>query len=186
MPSSVIAADRNLTRRDRILFTATLRLRCETSPDQLRWLLVRLRELLYAHPRIDPDPARVRLAGFTPDSVDVHVFSYVRTTDYEEYLAVREDLWLRIMDVVAACGTAFALPSQANYSGAEGLDSERARAAAADVKRWRDEGRLPLPEFPPERVRALGATIDYPPFGSSQGPRDRAPDGRTAPPADRG
>jgi len=161
----------NITRRDRILFEARLPLRYETSPDQLRWLLVRLRELLYAHPRVDADPARVRFAGFGPASLTVELFAYVRTTDYEDYLAVREDLYLRIMDAVAAAGTALAIPAQLNYSGASGLDPERARAVAAEVQHWREAGELPLPEFPPDRVKSLGGTLDYPPKGSADRPR---------------
>ncbi len=138
----------NLQERDRILFNTTLRLRYETSPDQLRWVLVRMRALLDAHPRVDADTSRARFSAFGPSSLDVELFVYVRTRDPLEFLAVREDLCLRVMDVVAAAGTAFALPAQTNYSGAIGLDAERAEAAAADVQRWRTEGKLPLPEFP--------------------------------------
>jgi len=175
----------NLSLRDRILFSATLPLRCETTPDQLRWLLVRLRELLYAHPRVDPDPARARFTGFGPGALNVEVFAYVRTADYEDYLGVREDLCLRIMDIVAAGGTALALPAQTNYSAAEGLDQERAKSAAAEVERWREKGELPMPKFPAERVQALGATLDYPPIGSSQR-ADRVPDAPATPGGDRG
>ena len=73
---------------------------------------------------------------------------YVRTRDNLEFLAVREDLCLRIMDIVTAAGTALALPAQANYAAAAGLDAERAGAASAEVQRWRTEGTLSLPEFP--------------------------------------
>jgi len=138
----------NLQERDRILFNTTLRLRYETAPDQLRWILVRIRALLDTHPRLDPDGSRVRFSGFGASSLDVELFVYVRTRDYGDFLAVREDLCLRVMDVVTAAGTAFALPAQTNYSAATGIDPERAGAAVAEVQRWRSEGKLPLPEFP--------------------------------------
>jgi len=138
----------NLQERDRILFNTTLRLRYETTPDQLRWVLVSIRSLIDAHPRLDPDTSRVRFSGFGLSSLDVELFVYVRTRDANDYLAVREDLCLRMMDIVSAAGTAFALPAQTNYDGATGLDAERAGAAAAEVERWRNEGKLPLPEFP--------------------------------------
>jgi MscS family membrane protein len=96
------------------------------------------------------------------------VYAYVRTADYNEFLAVREDVYLRIMDVVAASGTGFAFPSQTNYSSAEGVDAERARAAESEVRAWRAQAALPLPEFPVERVTALRDTLDYPPKGSPQ------------------
>ncbi len=48
----------NLTRRDRMLFRTTIGLRYETTPDQLRFVVAQLREMLLAHPRIAEDPAR--------------------------------------------------------------------------------------------------------------------------------
>jgi MscS family membrane protein len=147
----------NIQRRDRILFQTTLPLRYETTPDQLRWIVVRIREMFYSHPRVDPDPARVRLTGFGAHSLDVEVFAYILTADWEDFVAQREDLSLRIMDIVAAAGTCFALPAQINYGEADRLDPGRGAAAAAEVERWRQEARLPLPEFPPERIQALRA-----------------------------
>jgi MscS family membrane protein len=138
----------NLQERDRILFNTTLRLRYETTPDQLRWLLIRVRELLDAHPRLDPDSSRARFVGFGTSSLDVELFIYVRTRDFNDFLTVREDLCLRVMDFVSAAGTAFALPAQTYYSGKAGIDPERTGAAAAEVQRLRTEGKLPLPDFP--------------------------------------
>ncbi|HEY7541574.1 MAG TPA: mechanosensitive ion channel family protein [Methylomirabilota bacterium] len=138
----------NLQERDRILFNTIVRLRYETTPDQVRWVLVRVRALLDAHPRVDPDTSRARFSGFGASSLDIELFVYVRTRDNLEFLAVREDLCLRIMDIVTAAGTALALPAQANYAAAAGLDAERAGAASAEVQRWRTEGKLSLPEFP--------------------------------------
>src|SRR5262249_6531244 len=150
----------NLQQRDRILFNTNLRLRYETTPDQLRWILVRTRELLDAHPRVDPDTSRVRFSGFGESSLDLELFVYVRTRDGNEFLAVREDLCLRVMDIVTAAGTAFALPARTHYSEAVGLDPERAGAATAEVQRWRSEGKLPLPDFPLKREsRARGRLL---------------------------
>jgi MscS family membrane protein len=156
----------NFAKRDRIWLRTTLRLRRETTPDQLRYALVRLRELLYAHPMIDPDPARVRLVGFESDSLEVEIFAYVRTRDYNQFLAVREDVYLRILDILAEGGTGLAHPSMVLHRGAEGLD--RARAAEAAVCQWREEGTLPLPEFPPERLARLVGTLEYPPGRSPE------------------
>ncbi len=152
----------NFARRDRVWLKTTLSLRYETTPDQMRYVLVRLRELLYAHPMIDPDPARVRLVGFGAGSLEVEIFAYVRTRDYNEFMAVREDLYLRVLDIIAESGTGLARPIQAIYRHAEGPDPERARAAEAEVRRWREEGTLPFPDFPPERVAQLTDTLDYP------------------------
>lgn len=45
----------NLTKRDRILIRTVFGLRYETTPDQLRHVLVQIRTMLYAHPKIHPE-----------------------------------------------------------------------------------------------------------------------------------
>ena len=92
----------NYSHRDRFWFHPALALRYETTPDQIRYLLVELRSMLYAHPRVDPDPARVRFLGLGADSLNIEIFSYVHADDYSEFLEIQEDLTLRIMDIVRA------------------------------------------------------------------------------------
>ena len=91
------------------------------------------------------------------------------TPDYGEYLCrSQEDLNLRIMDIVAESGTGFAFPSQTVYVGKdEGLDEEKARAAEAQVERWRRENSLYLPDYPSGEAVKL-EKLDYPPQGSPQ------------------
>jgi MscS family membrane protein len=111
----------NFARRDRIWLHATLGLRYETTPDQLRRVLHEIRRLLRDDPRVDPDPARVRFVGFGAYSLDCELFAYVLTADHGEFLAIREGLLLKIMDIVAACGTSLAFPSQTLYVGRDTL-----------------------------------------------------------------
>lgn len=157
----------NFTRRDQMLLRTTLGLRYETTPDQLRYLLTRLRELFVAHPKVSPEPARARFIGFGDCSLDVEVFIYVLSEDYDEFLGIAEDLNLRIMDLVAEAGTGFAFPSQTAYLARDqGLDAERAQAVEAEVQAWRAEGSLPFPGLDPRRVAALDGSLDFPPKGS--------------------
>jgi len=157
----------NYTRRDRIWYHPTIGLRYETTPDQLRWVLVEIRKMLYAHPKVNPDPARIRFTGFGAYSLNLEIFSYVDVTDYGEFLEVAEDLNLRIMDIVEAAGSGFAFPSQTTYlEKGEGLDPERAGKAQEAVARWREERALYLPRFPQERIEELSGSLDFPPEGS--------------------
>ena len=83
------------------------------------------------------------------------------------YLAVQEDLLLRIMDLVESSGSGFAFPSQTLYMAKDGgLDAEKSRKAAEAVGRWRDEGELPFPDHTSARVSQLDGTLEYPPKGS--------------------
>ncbi|QJD57433.1 mechanosensitive ion channel [Pseudomonas sp. gcc21] len=158
----------NYAHRDRFWFHPTLGLRYETTPDQIRYLLVEIRSLLYAHPQVDPDPARIRFIGFGATSVNLEIFAYVLAKDYDDFLEIQEDLYLRIADIVQESGTGFAFPSQRVYlAGDTGMSEDKARAAEAKVNEWRDNGELPLPRFEPERVNELKGSIPYPPPGSS-------------------
>ena len=135
----------NFSRRDRIWLHATLGLRYETTPDQLRHVLAEVRRLLREDPRVDPDPARIRFVGFGTYSLDCEVFAYILTSDFGEFLAIREDIFLKIMDVVAASGTSFAFPSQTLYVGQDaGLDEAKRRAAEAQAR----AGRMPASTSP--------------------------------------
>ena len=157
----------NFAKRDKIWFHPRIGLRYETTPDQLRYVLVEVRRMLYAHPRVDPDPARIRFVEFGAYSLDLEIFAYVRATDYGEYLEVAEDLNLRIMDIVAASGTGFAFPSSTTYVARDdGLDAERSRRAEEQVGRWREARELYLPRFPAERIAELEGSLGYPPPGS--------------------
>lgn len=164
----------NFTRRDRIWYHPTIHLSYETTPDQIRYILVEVHRMLYAHPKVDSTSARIRFAGFGSSSLDLEVFSYVTVTDYGEYLEIAEDLNLRIMDIVAAAGSSFALPSRTTYvKKGRGLDSDRARAAEAQVKEWRERHELWLPRFPREKIMEIDSTLEYPGQGPNTGSRPR-------------
>lgn len=157
----------NFGRRDKIWYHPTIGLRYETTPDQIRYILVEIRRMLYSHPRVDPDAARVRFTNFGAYSLDLEIFAYVTATDFGEFLEVAEDLNLRIMDIVAGAGSSFAFPSQTTYvEQGEGLDRDAATEAEKAVQRWREQRELFLPRFPPERVRELRGKLDFPPQGS--------------------
>ena len=158
----------NYGARDRIRLYAILGLRYETSPDQLRHVLADLRKLLAAHPCVSDSPARVRFVGFGAYSLDLELFAYVLTSDWNEFLQVREDIFLRIMDIVRDSGTGFAFPSQTLYLGRDGgLDEEGTRKAEAQVRAWREAGELPFPDFDEETIARIDGTLDYPPQGSA-------------------
>ena len=157
----------NMSQRDQMLIQSLVTVRYETSPEQLRYLLVKIREMLVGHPRIDPDSARARFINFGASSLDIEVYAYVQTRDWAEFLAIREDLLLRIMDIVAQSGTSFAFPSQTLYVARDGgLDAQGALLAEAEVRQWREAGSLPFPNFPPERLEQMRGQVAYPPPGS--------------------
>ena len=113
-------------------------------------------------------PARVRFVGFGQHSLDLEIFAFVATDDWNNFIRIREDILLRLMDVVRRSGTGFAFPSQTLYLGRDGgLNAERREAAEQQVQTWRERGELPFPEFSEEKIAELDGTIQYPPRGSA-------------------
>ena len=144
----------NLSQRDRMLIRSVIGLRYETSPEQLRYLLVKIREALQRHPKIHPELVRVRFVGFGASSLDIELFAYVKTTKGPEFLSVREELFLQVMDIVNQSGTGFAFPSQTLYFGRDGgLDAKKTEAAEAQMRQWQEKGRLPITNASPEQTR---------------------------------
>jgi MscS family membrane protein len=157
----------NFMKRDRRLLRTTLQLRYETTPDQMRFILVKLRELLLGHPMVTPDPARVRFTGYGDYSKNVEIFAYLICQEQNAFLAIQEDILLRMEDIINAAGSGFAFPSQTAYFSRDpGLDDERISEAVAEVEQWRAGGRLPFPEFEDQQREQIEDVLDYPPEGS--------------------
>ena len=157
----------NYTQRRQRLYQTSLGLRYETTAEQLRYVIAKLREMLLGHPMVSPEKLHVRFDGFGAYSLDVEVFAYIRTPDWLEYLAIREDINFRIIDIVNDAGSGFAFPSQTTYLGRDaGLNAERGSNAESAVEDWRAKGQLPFPEFDPALQSAREDALDYPPRGS--------------------
>ncbi len=159
----------NYAHRDKFWFNTVIGLRYETTPDQIRYLLVELRSILYAHPIVTSDTTRVRFIELGSDSINLEIFTYIKVSTYDEYLEVKEDLLLRIMDVVGESGTGFAFPSQTIYFGKDtGLSKEKSKTAEEKVRQWKEKGDLQLPKFDPEHIKEIEDKIQYPPEGSAE------------------
>ena len=157
----------NFTARDQRLLRTTLQLRYETTPDQMRYILVELRELLLGHPMVTPEPARVRFVGYGDYSKNLEIFAYLRCQDQNTFLAMQEDVLLRMEDIIVKAGSGFAFPSQTAYLARDGgLNAEHRDRAEFETQNLRTRGKLPFPEFDEEERERLEDTLDYPPKGS--------------------
>ena len=144
-------------------------MRYETTDDQLRFVLVTLRDMLLAHPRVIDEEPKVRLAGFGNSALNVEIRANINTTDLNEFRAIREDIYLRVMKIVKASGTGFAFPSRTVYhTRDDGLDAERQQDAETQVRAWCSAQELPFPTFTAEYRRKTRNTLDYPPEGSPE------------------
>lgn len=153
----------NLSLRDKILIQLKLGLRYETTAAQLQVVLAELRAMLYAHPKIETQTARVRLIGFGDNAFSVELFAYVITRDYEQFLGIQEDVLLRITQIVSNAGATFAFPSRTLYVARDSSpDQERVAHTESMMEKWKEQKQVPFPDYPPESIQQMSNTIEYP------------------------
>jgi len=158
----------NLSRRDKILFKTNLGLRADSKPDHVRFVIAEIRKLLYSHPKIETASVRVRLSEVAGSSLSIELFAYVLTREFNEYAAVREDLLLRILDVMDEAGGTLALPSQTLYLRRDaGVEKQKSENAARMIAQLREGNQLPFPDFHEDEISSFKGSLQYPPSESS-------------------
>ncbi len=102
----------NISARSSILYRPTLRLKYDTSPEQLQSVLDGVREMLGAHDRVLQDNHRVRFVEIADDALLIEAFAYLDTKVWSEYLELAEELNMRILEIIARAGTTLSLPAR--------------------------------------------------------------------------
>ncbi len=105
----------NISARGNIRYRQILRLRCDTTPEQLQHILEGTRELLRSHERVLQDDHRVRFNEFAEHSLSVEICAYLTTTDWSEFLEIAEELNLRVLRIVSQAGASLFMPSGTLY-----------------------------------------------------------------------
>lgn len=55
------------------------------------------------------------LSDIAASSLDVEIWAYINSADYTHFLKIKQNLLMKVMDVVETHGSAFAKPSQTTY-----------------------------------------------------------------------
>lgn len=152
----------NLTGRKSFRFNPKIKIRIDTSPDQVRYMLLEFQKLLYAHSKVADSPLRVRFTGFGDYSLNIDINCYIKTTDFNENLAVAEDLNLRIMKIISDAGSEIAIPASIEYQNtARTVDDSAGKEAEQEVSKWPEKKGL-VPELTEEQINKLKNTIPFP------------------------
>ncbi len=117
VPNNVIAnmALNNYSRMPKRRIKLTVGVTYDTTPAQMREAVQRIRSLLQSHPAIDQEFFLVNFTDFGASSLDIMVYCFTTTTVWAEYLDARQDLCLRIMDILEEMGMEIAFPSRSVY-----------------------------------------------------------------------
>ena len=118
VPNQVLANQslENFSRRGVRRIKMTIGVTYSTTGDQMRRILEDIRAMLRNHPRIAKDQLlMVYFTDFGDSSLDIFIYCFTDTANWEEYLSIREDVNLRIMEIVERNGASFAFPSRSIY-----------------------------------------------------------------------
>lgn len=113
----------NFSRRDRIRLRTTLRLPVETKPEQLRRLLNRLWETVQEHAQLSHEAGWARFVDLGQGSLDIELSVFAETTDWNEFLTIRQDVLLRVMSLVEEAGIRLVVPMHVELGASEGIST---------------------------------------------------------------
>jgi MscS family membrane protein len=105
----------NFSARDNFWFRHLIGLAYETSSPALNQVLAEVRNLLDQDPKVLPATTRVRFQRFAESSLEIEVVAYIAVRDNNQFLAVQEDLLMRIRNVIEASGVEIAFPARTIY-----------------------------------------------------------------------
>ena len=127
VPNSQFSATEleNFSARDKIWFHVTLSLRRDTSSDQVRRVVSAVQDILRQHSKVETGNIPVRFIGIGTYSLDVEVFAYVTTSDYDVFLEVQQELLHEMLQAVERVGAALAVPLLENSHTQELVPASR-------------------------------------------------------------
>jgi len=87
-----------------------------TSRDQVNAIVKEIRAMLHSHEKISQkETLLVNFESFGDSSLNIFIYTFTDTSNWERYLNIREDIHLKIMQIVEENGSSFAFPSRSIY-----------------------------------------------------------------------
>ncbi|MCA9648889.1 MAG: mechanosensitive ion channel family protein [Myxococcales bacterium] len=84
----------------------------DTKPEQMRAAVAAIREIIASDERFHHDFYLVNFHEMAESSLNIFCYLFTRTTNWAEYMQVREDFLLAVMDAMAQLGLQIAFPTR--------------------------------------------------------------------------
>ncbi|MFW6340475.1 MAG: mechanosensitive ion channel family protein, partial [Wenzhouxiangella sp.] len=103
----------------------------------IRRVVEDIRAMIEAHEDLDTSQTTmVHFNVYGPHALEIMIYCFTKTTVWTTYHAVREDVLLKIGDIIAACGAEIAFPTQTiKLEQAERMAQEQANGEPAGESR---------------------------------------------------
>jgi MscS family membrane protein len=122
----------NMKARTKLLISQEFSLRIETSATQLRQVLSEVQRMLNEHSAVEPGTSRIRVASFAGSAFALELWAYINTGDWAEFTTIRQEIILKIAEIVEASGTRLAAPTRLTYLSTDGgIRADRANSVGA-------------------------------------------------------
>jgi len=118
IPNSIVALSpiENYSRRGIRRIKTTIGLTYDTPRDVIEAIITDLRTLLDHHPNIAQNETKlVSFRDFNASDLGIMIYAFATRSEWKTYLQIREDINLKIMQIVERHGASFAFPSQSLY-----------------------------------------------------------------------
>jgi MscS family membrane protein len=114
VPNSAFTTDpvNNWSRMQKRRIKMSIGVTYNTSSDRLNRLVKDIRNLISSNDKMRDDFFLVNFDNFGPSSLDIFIYCFTITTNWAEFLQVKQDFMLDIMHTVEKNGLSFAFPTQ--------------------------------------------------------------------------
>lgn len=117
IPNSVLANDAitNWSRMAKRRITFKLGVTYDSTQTQVQEAVLRIKEMLKNHPEIHPQTIFVYFTDFGDSALEIFLYFFTKTTNWQKYLSLRQDINLKIMEILEEMGMKVAFPSSSLY-----------------------------------------------------------------------
>ncbi|MEO1927087.1 MAG: mechanosensitive ion channel family protein [Nautiliaceae bacterium] len=117
VPNATIANSNieNFSRRDRRRIMMRLGLTYDTDAGTIKRIVSEIREMLLVHPYIHNEPILIYFDEYQDSALSIFCYFFTTTAVWDDYLKIREDVNLKIKEIVENNNAKFAFPSNSLY-----------------------------------------------------------------------
>ncbi len=118
VPNQVVANSpiENFSRRGVRRIKMTIGVTYSTTQTQIEHIIEEIRYLIHNHKDIAQDESiMVNFKSFGDSALDIFIYCFTRTSNWKNYMDIRQEIQLEIMQIVEKHGSSFAFPSQSLY-----------------------------------------------------------------------
>lgn len=118
LPNQIIANNpiENFSRRGIRRIKMRIGLTYSTSSKQMNDIVNEIKYMLTSHDHISKDDTLlVNFESFGDSALNIFIYTFTNTASWDRYMDIREDIHLKIMNIVEKNNSSFAFPSQSIY-----------------------------------------------------------------------